>query len=337
MKKISKHTASIAGLALVAATTAVIGTTPTYAAEPDCIVTNETIDISGTVVPCIITETTSTINITGTYEEIGDVLFAFKSNAGFNYATYAATSIINITTTNEISSQVIDWLASIAPTGATVSITPQVSDLSLLVIPYSMPTDFTLKTTNLTIHLPSGTTLADAFDTFVGLADATITVAINDAGAPNITEENGLPTIHFPVGTSIADALTATSTITPGVDFVIASGNVFVAEIPVEDDIIIHLLDSTLTPDEALALLAGVTGIDATVNIYNNDAFTITLSAGEAPVVTPKETNISTVNAPVTGIFTAESAGSEATILVALAASTLLTISGLAISKRKRH
>jgi len=53
---------------------------------------------------------------------------------------------------------------------------------------------------------------------------------------------------------------------------------------PATDDILIHIIGKNTTPEQALAMLAGL-NIDANVVIDGNKDFTITLEQGKEPVV----------------------------------------------------
>ena len=64
---------------------------------------------------------------------------AYKINAGYNYEQYASDAVINATLTKEFSTDNIEMLATVAPEGVKIKITPGVKDIVYTSSSFEMP------------------------------------------------------------------------------------------------------------------------------------------------------------------------------------------------------
>lgn len=336
MKSISKGTLSALGLTL-AVGAASMGASSVFAEEP-CVVTDGTINITGSTL-CILNEPVETIKFSGTIENLVDVLNAFKVNAGFNFAANAPDAIFEATITNMFSTEGINAVYNVMPDGASVEITRENEHIIFTEVPYTLPAGISIDYTDAIVHLPEDTDLNDALATFNDIATSSTVVAINGANKPTISYEGafGGTVIHLPAGTSIADALAASASISASDDFIVASEMDYWVEIEDTDDITVHIVDSEATPEEVLAMLAGVTGFNALVVVDGNDSFTITLSGTADPVVNYNDNG--GIKAPTAGFQTkAKEADNNSKAVFAGAAGVLgLTVAALLFVWKKKQ
>lgn len=228
--------------------------------------------------PVVLTEKVETIEFKSTIEDLVDVLNAYKMNAGYNYEQYASDAVINATLTKEFSTDNIEMLATVAPEGATVKITPEVKDITYSA-DFVMPEGFSIDYTDTILHLPLGTTVKEAVDVFnkVGVAEF---VACGENYNINVDETLNTTTLHLNQGQdlqAIFDVIEANS-----LDDIIVAVPAYHVNLTGEKPYI--WIEGDLTEEEVLDLVKDLK-VDATAQLINDDSFTVELSKDGEPVV----------------------------------------------------
>lgn len=228
--------------------------------------------------PVVLTEKVETIEFKSTIEDLVDVLNAYKMNAGYNYEQYASDAVINATLTKEFSTDNIEMLATVAPEGATVKITPEVKDITYSA-DFVMPEGFSIDYTDTILHLPVGTTVKEAVDVFnkVGVAEF---VACGENYNINVDETLNTTTLHLNQGQdlqAIFDVIEANS-----LDDIIVAVPAYHVNLTGEKPYI--WIEGDLTEEEVLDLVKDLK-VDATAQLINDDSFTVELSKDGEPVV----------------------------------------------------
>ena len=232
--------------------------------------------------PVVLTEKVETIEFKSTIEDLVDVLNAYKMNAGYNYEQYASDAVINATLTKEFSTDNIEMLATVAPEGATVKITPEVKDITYSA-DFVMPEGFSIDYTDTILHLPVGTTVKEAVDVFnkVGVAEF---VACGEDYNINVDETLNTTTLHLNQGQdlqAIFDVIEANS-----LDDIIVAVPAYHVNLTGEKPYI--WIEGDLTEEEVLDLVKDLK-VDATAQLINDDSFTVELSKDGEPVVNRAE------------------------------------------------
>lgn len=232
--------------------------------------------------PVVLTEKVETIEFKSTIENLVDVLNAYKMNAGYNYEQYASDAVINATLTKEFSTDNIEMLATVAPEGATVKITPEVKDITYSA-DFVMPEGFSIDYTDTILHLPVGTTVKEAVDVFnkVGVAEF---VACGEDYNINVDETLNTTTLHLNQGQdlqAIFDVIEANS-----LDDIIVAVPAYHVNLTGEKPYI--WIEGDLTEEEVLDLVKDLK-VDATAQLINDDSFTVELSKDGEPVVNRAE------------------------------------------------
>ena len=228
--------------------------------------------------PVVLTEKVETIEFKSTIEDLVDVLNAYKMNAEYNYEQYASDAVINATLTKEFSTDNIEMLATVAPEGATVKITPEVKDITYSA-DFVMPEGFSIDYTDTILHLPLGTTVKEAVDVFnkVGVAEF---VACGENYNINVDETLNTTTLHLNQGQdlqAIFDVIEANS-----LDDIIVAVPAYHVNLTGEKPYI--WIEGDLTEEEVLDLVKDLK-VDATAQLINDDSFTVELSKDGEPVV----------------------------------------------------
>ena len=203
-------------------------------------------------------------------------------NAGYNYEQYASDAVINATLTKEFSTDNIEMLATVAPEGATVKITPEVKDITYSA-DFVMPEGFSIDYTDTILHLPLGTTVKEAVDVFnkVGVAEF---VACGENYNINVDETLNTTTLHLNQGQdlqAIFDVIEANS-----LDDIIVAVPAYHVNLTGEKPYI--WIEGDLTEEEVLDLVKDLK-VDATAQLINDDSFTVELSKDGEPVVNRAE------------------------------------------------
>ena len=232
--------------------------------------------------PVVLTEKVETIEFKSTIEDLVDVLNAYKMNAGYNYEQYASDAVINATLTKEFSTDNIEMLATVAPEGATVKITPEVKDITYSA-DFVMPEGFSIDYTDTILHLPVGTTVKEAVDVFnkVGVAEF---VACGEDYNINVDETLNTTTLHLNQGQdlqAIFDVIEANS-----LDDIIVAVPAYHVNLTGEKPYI--WIEGDLTEEEVLDLVKDLK-VDATAQLINDDSFTDELSKDGETVVNRAE------------------------------------------------
>ena len=203
-------------------------------------------------------------------------------NAEYNYEQYASDAVINATLTKEFSTDNIEMLATVAPEGATVKITPEVKDITYSA-DFVMPEGFSIDYTDTILHLPVGTTVKEAVDVFnkVGVAEF---VACGEDYNINVDETLNTTTLHLNQGQdlqAIFDVIEANS-----LDDIIVAVPAYHVNLTGEKPYI--WIEGDLTEEEVLDLVKDLK-VDATAQLINDDSFTVELSKDGEPVVNRAE------------------------------------------------
>ena len=203
-------------------------------------------------------------------------------NAGYNYEQYASDAVINATLTKEFSTDNIEMLATVAPEGATVKITPEEKNITYSA-DFVMPEGFSIDYTDTILHLPAGTTVKEAVDVFnkVGVAEF---VACGENYNINVDETLNTTTLHLNQGQdlqAIFDVIEANS-----LDDIIVAVPAYHVNLTGEKPYI--WIEGDLTEEEVLDLVKDLK-VDATAQLINDDSFTVELSKDGEPVVNRAE------------------------------------------------
>lgn len=232
--------------------------------------------------PVVLTEKVETIEFKSTIEDLVDVLNAYKMNAEYNYEQYASDAVINATLTKEFSTDNIEMLATVAPEGATVKITPEVKDITYSA-DFVMPEGFSIDYTDTILHLPVGTTVKEAVDVFNKVRVAEF-VACGEDYNINVDETLNTTTLHLNQGQdlqAIFDVIEANS-----LDDIIVAVPAYHVNLTGEKPYI--WIEGDLTEEEVLDLVKDLK-VDATAQLINDDSFTVELSKDGEPVVNRAE------------------------------------------------
>lgn len=232
--------------------------------------------------PVVLTEKVETIEFKSTIEDLVDVLNAYKINAGYKYEQYASDAVINATLTKEFSTDNIEMLATVAPEGATVKITPEVKDITYSA-DFVMPEGFSIDYTDTILHLPVGTTVKEAVDVFNKVRVAEF-VACGEDYNINVDETLNTTTLHLNQGQdlqAIFDVIEANS-----LDDIIVAVPAYHVNLTGEKPYI--WIEGDLTEEEVLDLVKDLK-VDATAQLINDDSFTVELSKDGEPVVNRAE------------------------------------------------
>ena len=221
------------------------------------------------------------INITGSVDnDIVPILNALKVNPGYNYALYGSNAVINITTTDELSSELITAMAGFAPSGATAIISSSNINFTYVSLPYTLPTGFSVDFTDKTLHLPGGTNVADAVNLFNSVVVAKY-VAVGHSYNISAEGSNKITTVHLNQGQNLEDIFDLISA--QSLDRIIVAVPDYHVNLLGTTPVI--WLEGDLTEKQVLDLVKDL-NVNAIIRLLNSSAFTVTLEIGKDPVVT---------------------------------------------------
>lgn len=274
---------------------------------------------------CNIDGSVTTVNITGSSDDISAVINAYATlgwgNGGNNVTTY------NATYTDPVGTNYITQVSGFASTNAEVNITTN-GDIVYLTMPYAVPSNVSIDYDNTVVHLPDGTTVVAALALYKEINNKTVTVAEgNNFNILESTSSTGAGTaIHLNGGEDAKAVLGLI--VSAGLKDVFVSVPDFHVNLYNSERVIFFKAGTTAAQVEAA--LSGLKGLDYEVRIINNSGYAAELNDMGVLTVTKN------ILSPATGFFSSSDKGGMVATYGALIAVFVAAMVAFGVFKSSR-